>query len=276
MNLKHYYCNQQGLLGILEDKEIWATNIQFLNDGSEYQYTMNLISRLLPNLVLDTVEEDLRTYVEQTINSYLSSVGGPRIFVASFSELEDDLTMWRAYGKGGGYSLGVDFDERGQSLKFQRFDFAKCEYSQTDQEEAVLSVLARLIDLILLGTKRVGTKQEPNLHLASLEDPALINVTVSELQDLAARFKHPAFEPEKEWRLIRRSPLYPKIPYYRPGRYCPIPYWKFKLNEQRPVKRIIIGPNQYQDLAYEALHSRYTAINAPYIGRSSIPFRSTW
>lgn len=41
MNLKHYYCDQQGLLGILKDKEIWATNIQFLNDGSEYQYTMN-------------------------------------------------------------------------------------------------------------------------------------------------------------------------------------------------------------------------------------------
>jgi hypothetical protein len=57
MNLKHYYSDQQGLLGILKDKEIWATNIQFLNDDSEYQYTMSLISRLLPDLVFYTVED---------------------------------------------------------------------------------------------------------------------------------------------------------------------------------------------------------------------------
>lgn len=33
----HHYTTQEGLLGIVESKSIWATNIYYLNDAAEYK-----------------------------------------------------------------------------------------------------------------------------------------------------------------------------------------------------------------------------------------------
>ena len=41
--LLYHYTSQRGLLGILKNNEIWATKIQYLNDGSEFVYFIDLL-----------------------------------------------------------------------------------------------------------------------------------------------------------------------------------------------------------------------------------------
>jgi len=44
--LVFHYTNQEGLLGIIEDKEIWASDAFFVNDSSELNHTLNLAQKL--------------------------------------------------------------------------------------------------------------------------------------------------------------------------------------------------------------------------------------
>ena len=38
----YHYTSLEGLLGIIESKSIWATNVLYLNDASELNYSINL------------------------------------------------------------------------------------------------------------------------------------------------------------------------------------------------------------------------------------------
>jgi hypothetical protein len=40
----YHYTTQAGLLGILSDKDIWATHTQYLNDASEYRYAIGVVT----------------------------------------------------------------------------------------------------------------------------------------------------------------------------------------------------------------------------------------
>src|SRR6266568_442547 len=41
----YHYTSQEGLLGILSSKTLWATRIQSLNDSTEFAYTLALLKK---------------------------------------------------------------------------------------------------------------------------------------------------------------------------------------------------------------------------------------
>ena len=43
----YHYTTQQGLLGIIRDKEIWASHTQYLNDAREFRHALDLIKEEL-------------------------------------------------------------------------------------------------------------------------------------------------------------------------------------------------------------------------------------
>jgi len=45
----YHYTSQKGLLGILQSKKLWMTNILYLNDSSEFLYTVDLVKTELEN-----------------------------------------------------------------------------------------------------------------------------------------------------------------------------------------------------------------------------------
>ena len=45
-NVLYHYTSLSGLLGIIENKCIWASDIRYLNDSNEFSYTIELASEL--------------------------------------------------------------------------------------------------------------------------------------------------------------------------------------------------------------------------------------
>ena len=43
-SILYHYTSQEGLLGIIKNREVWATDISYLNDTKEYKYTVDLTS----------------------------------------------------------------------------------------------------------------------------------------------------------------------------------------------------------------------------------------
>ena len=101
----YHYTNLQGAKGILESGALWATDVSYLNDTSEYTYGGAIIRAALaefqPDEWVSSLLDDLLAPDPRSL--------GYNIYAACFCEKPDLLSQWRAYSKSGvGYSLEFD------------------------------------------------------------------------------------------------------------------------------------------------------------------------
>ena len=95
----YHYTTQQGLLGIISDKEIWASHTQYLNDVREFRHALDLVKEEISAMKSEAATNELSrkclTAMEESVLSGLESIN---VCVCSFSERGDVLSQWRAYG----------------------------------------------------------------------------------------------------------------------------------------------------------------------------------
>lgn len=102
-DILYHYTSADGLVGILRQHVLWASDSRCLNDTLEF--------RLGLSIALDTLGrhrgfQPLRNWVEGVIDTWSRDAG---LFVVCFSRDGDLLSQWRAYGRDGqGYCLGFD------------------------------------------------------------------------------------------------------------------------------------------------------------------------
>lgn len=133
-NLVYHYTTPEGLKGIIENRCIWATNVNYLNDASEYKHGVDVIKRgtrefdlqleaLIPKSVeLTAFKRDILKTVTAGMTEHLLEERDHSLstFVASFFEAPDEsdagakdggdvLEQWRGYNHGSsGVSIGFD------------------------------------------------------------------------------------------------------------------------------------------------------------------------
>jgi len=78
--LIHHYTTAHGLLGIFEEKALWATKIHYLNDASELVRPFNIANNYLLGKIKDTPEKEIIERMRYNIEIS----GGQNICVASF------------------------------------------------------------------------------------------------------------------------------------------------------------------------------------------------
>lgn len=130
-----HYTTAQGLLGIIEDRCLFATHADFSNDSSECKlvlpYVKNILSaeyaRIIPKLIeLKIMDQNiLREYgnavfedeAQKSVTAMLEAVNETApYFITSFCIHEDGdyeysnglLSQWRSYALGG---FAIEFDE---------------------------------------------------------------------------------------------------------------------------------------------------------------------
>jgi hypothetical protein len=106
-----HYTTGEGLIGILESGELWATQVSCLNDSSEIRYALSMLRGFFTDKVTDPGLDLDEKFVCERVVEDLSVDGAltSEWFVACFTEEKDDLSQWRAYGRGeGGYAIGFD------------------------------------------------------------------------------------------------------------------------------------------------------------------------
>jgi len=89
----------EGFQGIVRDEAIWATDIKYLNDASEFIHASELFKKQI--LKRKAGANDVESlFLEQATLLFdeVYSLSQTRVFVASFSISNDQLSQWRAYG----------------------------------------------------------------------------------------------------------------------------------------------------------------------------------
>jgi len=261
----YHYTTLEGFKGIIESGELWASNIKYLNDESEYIYAYDKAKDACHVLNIPW---------EQSIFDFTSQ----NTYIASFSKKDDDLSQWRAYAGRAGVCIGfeiADITPPNTILRTANGDIytdisiQECNYSLHQQPAPQdLSFQVALATLNAIGTPY------PNLY------------TLKSLSKILASYKNHKFMDESEKRLVIYKPLFdPRIMGFHTGLSSLIPHVKIPLNKQfesprdtsfLKVKSVRIGPTPNKDLskvAAEYLLKTYSYKNIV-VSESSIPYRS--
>lgn len=255
-----HYTSQDGLIGILKHKSMYATDAAYLNDSQEVVYAVSLAKRYFRNRPSPQGRRpnlEMLNILDQTE----SLVGEQPVYVASFSEEPDLLSQWRGYcSKGSGFALCVSPESMANIAEAHRWSLFKCIYDEAHQVEVLRKMEEYAIDRFEIQK--------------SLPLQVVFGLT---LLRFGTALKHPKFKEESEWRAIQREGGTPSI---RPGASTLVPYVNFPLtiNPQDQVKlsRLIVGPTPHVPLALRAAKNllQSTSTICPDPISSEIPFRN--
>jgi hypothetical protein len=138
----YHYTTAEGLIGIVKNREIWATDIFYLNDQREFRHGIKLAVEELQG---KGIYEGYRKHVPAT-TSMLGSVAPltfpVRVYVSCFSTEADSLGLWRSYCPRGGYAIGFRYDDL-DALRSRNVHLQPCFYDETEQRGVIRGLLTQ-------------------------------------------------------------------------------------------------------------------------------------
>lgn len=285
-DIVYHYCGPDAFKCIIQNKNIWLTRSDFLNDRLEQTIVPDCLKIHKAKL---QAKAKKKGYSQKDFKQILASFEKHHTkptFITSFSKDKDSVSQWSLYGdKGKGFAIGwrkgclrnneIRFITKAMNAKpptsYGFLNFEKVLYHDKgmDQHKQVLHLLKEILDSSIRFNPKLSkicNKEDDNARLG-----------VS-IHALAACFKHNAFAAEQEWRY-----------YYTPGkdtlpglvdkmnhRTSPdgaiIPY--FAINMPKPAQIIVGTLNPMEDdQVYSFLHHNYSDFEAKNISRSNAPLR---
>ena len=271
----YHYTGQEGLLGIIGKKEIWASHTQYLNDQREFRHAIELVRDELSRMV-QRADTQARPFVEEMNRGMHEHDGmeSVNVCVCSFSEEGDILSQWRAYGDGvAKFSIGFSGALLRQVSDQMNFWLVPGLYREREQRALVRALLEDVLQENMAVVPQ-GDVENEDMYL-----PPGGNL-IAYLNCYAPILKHKTFSEEREWRIVTRPLMCSNKRFdYRPGRSMLIPYYRIPLaglDVEFGVKRIVVGPVPHGDRAVQAVKSlmvKHRLKDAEVLG-SDVPFRN--
>jgi len=245
----YHYTSSAGLLGILQTRELWATHISYFNDAQEYQSALAIAREILQAEIEAATAAEERRVVDSAVELLLAQRPiGARLFVASLTEHNDQLSQWRGYTSiGDGYVIGFRYDELEIQAQKQGYTLVRCVYERHEHEVLIRPVVNEALSQFREGAFATWP---------DAEDFAMGRYLVGRMVNIAPIIKATGFQEEAEWRLVS-PPLDPWDPRnrYRAGRHSIIPYMNFTLAEPETpwTVDLRVGPGPHPLLAQSAV-----------------------
>jgi Protein of unknown function (DUF2971) len=185
----YHYTNTAGLMGIIRSRSLWATDVWYMNDTGEATYAIEMTKRFLDACSPESKEmKSFCFYVKAILNKGWDDNAFSN-YIACLSENGDQLSQWRSYGYGRGFSIGFDSvalqelfppDVSGGAL------IRKVIYDASLQQRM-------LSDIYHAAENKLSQQTDVVVGAAS--------GFLIESEMLASSFKHPAFVEEAEVRI---------------------------------------------------------------------------
>ena len=215
-----HYTSLGGLLGILNSKSIWASDITSLNDKKEIVYAKAVLVDVLENMYNEIGIGDSTWFQSIAFQVHGIAMHYGRC-ICSFCEQRDQLSLWRPYAADGqGASIEFRTDRLKAVCMKQGFDLKQVIYDKKLQNCICRKFLCGIFERYGIG-KQIEELPEPVM----MEMNEFVN-------SVGLLFKNPGFSDEREWRLISYPiGIYCDRWQYRAAKNMIIPYLAIDLNE---------------------------------------------
>lgn len=271
----YHYTTGDGLKGIIENNELWATSAYFLNDSAEIMYGYGLLKEVLDDWVAknqrpnDSMSLGVARHLSRSFGDLLEKRLIDPIYLSCFCEEDNLLSQWRAYGQSGGYSLGFtvlpEIGFSGQRLKpepnIYTAKWARVEYDRAKQAQNCRSILNPILAVLDNADTARAIAAVADHPLVGYE--TIFRTIVDILLEEIVSYKNEAFQVEKEWRIVvRRRELTkqgtddggraPVPVHFRTSRGMLVPYVKlipFDPASKLPIACIRSGPTLDKTMA---------------------------
>jgi len=248
-----HYTSWEGLYGMVEKNEIWASNIGYLNDTLEYQKGVETLEALIRQSVLADLVSEFAPQFKRNAENY---------FAISFSGHFDQLSQWRGYsGATGGFAVGFDREALNALVEPLGAKLGRCYY--VGKEANVPSGLKDEFGILRDEVHRrwEDTKQ-PDASLRKAQMLFSFALRSTSFPELAVRIKDDSFESEREERLTLMR-VAGKTPLgFHTKASLVVPHLEVKLNKKpdrssaewltdatvNPIRAILVGPTVHTDL----------------------------
>ena len=265
----HHYTTPSGMLGITSDRTLWGGHPSWFNDPLEVKYGQLIISDVLKEFLIDESNSDVIQFINGMklyVQAFNNTLYDP--FVVCFCESGNLLSQWRGYANSGaGYCLEFEISDSTMissqpevSPDERRPNLRKIIYDPKQQGDLARTYIENVIGSAreALERNRASRGSKPPMSNGTVMAIEAVNI----LLDMLMTFKHPAFEEEQEWRLVRvkvetyqaeslrfRATTRGIVPYW------PIHVYEYDSDGQRifPIKSIRFGPTHEPDSAKRAI-----------------------
>lgn len=212
----YHYTNAEGLKGIVENGELWATSAYYLNDSAEILYGYRLLDLALEKWLKRAAppESSISRGLAESLHGCFSHDALERnvitpIYLTCFCEEGNLLSQWRAYGSSGGYSIGFKVPAEGIAYGLvpePRVYTARCVKVEYDGDKQIRRVLDILDSVLPILDEQEVTEAVRSIDpLSPLGFSKLSRIIQEMLVEESIGFKDAAFAVEKEWRFVVRS-----------------------------------------------------------------------
>lgn len=269
----YHYTTQDGLLGIINNREIWATHTQYLNDVREFTHAISIVQVELASMRSELRHRDHADLLSEMEEGLRHGMEAINVCVCSFSADGDLLSQWRAYG-GGASSFSLGFSGAFLRAVSDQLSFylAPVLYDEVEQRTLIRTLLENVLTENL--QKRAGTQAAAN----EPTQPPGGNL-VAYLNRYAPILKHKSFSEEREWRIISRPLMCSRDRFgYRTGMSMLVPYYRIPLcTERQPftIEEIVVGPTPHPEQSIRSVSGLLVRHGLQEkVRNSQVPYRS--
>lgn len=295
----YHYTSQNGLLGIIESRSLWFTDIFYLNDATEFKYIFELVQNELEiesqNYMKYSMESSPLLIIRflQRFSTHIDVTEVASFCVFSLSEVPDLLSQWRGYcSDESGYCIEFGPYKLNRFLENKNIILNKCIYDEEEQRKHINKIIKNAINDCSKEKNIEKIKKYMKYELAAIksiyeplsknEFSEITNIYkpyLKEIYTYAPIFKHKTFSEEKEWRMYALFETGKGArTKFRAGKSMPIPYNIVEIaksNEEMPIKNIIVGPTIHPELSKKSVEDFLLTKKMDFckVGLSKIPYR---
>ncbi len=309
----YHYTDISGFISIMQNQELWASHIAFMNDKSEYLHGKELFQRQLKGKISSVPGREgefLRQVIKSLDNELADgffTASSKDVFSLSFSHASDSLEMWRGYGKNSGIAIGFSHTKCGSLpgmclIRKEMYDRLLAEYNgrkndvrpKYEQGFIPWTVLyddekkRELVDSTIdLGLDCFRNQSKSNRKQGMIVG---IQFLLDMIFYLIPFFKHRGFAGEEECRIVEHFVKAEgdhgyNIQFHERGGIV-LPYIRYKMMDkycrplaQMPVHEIVVGPGVKQNKVIESvryfLEKNHMGYLAQKVRASDIPYIKT-
>lgn len=256
----YHYTSIDAAINIIENNELWLTNIYFMNDSNEMICAQNMLDYVSNQDGYKSNHPEKYSLARKILDNSIKSSNFNH-FVMSFCTSGDQLSQWRGYGAG----VAIGFKASKLDTCFPAAKLRKVIYSPSEQ--------ATIIDNLLHSTSNYAKSRSIK---NKEENDYIFDYTKSMFDLIAAKMKNELFREENEWRLVNATPIHEKIidrVNFRSKGKVVIPFIKIKPDSRHlPITSITVSPTSpLQNVPSLQMMCIKNGLNLT-VERSMIPF----